>query len=95
MSEKKYKITISEGCTAFYTEINGKIVGGEYEPTRFDDAETDELVDYLCERFKEELKGSYVQLNDLIECFQPDNWESDEDSCEQCGDTVHRRYWEF
>lgn len=92
---KKYKITISEGCTAFYTEINGKIVGGEYEPTCFNDEETDEFVDYLCEQFKKELKQNTVNLNDLIECFQPDDWETDEHDCETCGDSVHRKYWEL
>jgi hypothetical protein len=91
----KYKITISEGCTAFYTEINEKIVGGEYEPTCLTDAETDEFVDYLCEQFKKELKQHTVSLNDLIQCFQPDNWETEDESCDQCGDSVHRKHWEF
>lgn len=89
----KYEITISEGCTAFYTKINGKIVGGEYEPTRFDDSEIDELVDYLCEKLKEGLKESTVNLEDLIKCLQPDDWEYDSDSCESCGDTVTRTIW--
>jgi hypothetical protein len=91
----KYQITISEGCTAFYTEINEKIVGCEYEPTRFNDAETDELIDYLCEQFKKELRLSTVSLNDLIQCFQPNDWETEEDSCDQCGDTVYRRHWKL
>lgn len=91
----KYKITISEGCTAFYTEINDKIVGGEYEPTRFPEEEIDELIDYLCERFKEEYKQGTVQLDDLIKCFQPDSWHHDTESCEQCGDTVSTETWEL
>lgn len=91
----KYKVTISEGCTAFYTEINGKIVGGEYEPTCLTNEEIDDFIDYLCEQFKKELRQSTVSLNDLIQCFQPDSWESDKNSCEQCGDTVHRKDWEF
>jgi hypothetical protein len=91
----KYKITISEGCTAFYTEINGKFVGGEDPRYDFTEKEIDELIDYLCEQFKKELKQHTVSLNDLIQCFQPDNWETDEHDCEQCGDSVHRRYWEL
>jgi hypothetical protein len=90
----KYKITISEGCTAFYTEINEKIVGGEYEPTCFSDEEIDELIDYLCERFKEERKQGTVLLDDLIKCFQPDSWHYDDESCDQCGDTVSSQTWE-
>jgi hypothetical protein len=91
----KYKVTISEGCTAFYTEINGKFVGGEDPRYDFTEKEIDELIDYLCEQFKKELKQHTVSLNDLIQCFQPDNWETDEHDCEQCGDSVHRRYWEL
>jgi hypothetical protein len=91
----KYKITISEGCTAFYTEINGKIVGDEYEPNRFPDEEIDELVDYLCIKFKEGLKESTVQLDDLIKCFQPDSWHHDSTSCDQCGDSVSATTWEL
>ena len=94
MKQPKYTITISEGCTAFFTEINDKIVGGEYEPTRFPDVEIDELVDYLFQEFKKGLKESTVQLNDLIRCFQPDSWESS-DSCDQCGDSVYTQTWIF
>jgi hypothetical protein len=91
----KYKITISEGCTAFYTEINGKFVGGEDPRYDFTEKEIDELIDYLCEQFKKELKQHTVSLNDLIQCFQPDNWETEDESCDQCGDSVHRKHWEF
>ncbi len=76
----KYKITISEGCTAFYTEINGKFVGGE-----------DPRYDF----FKEERKQCTVQLDDLIKCFQPDSWHYDDESCDQCGDTVSTQTWEL
>ena len=93
MNDTKYTITISEGCTAFYTEINGKTLGGEYEPTSFPDDEIDELVDYLCEKFKQSLKESTVQLDDLIRCFQPDSWHYDDRSCDCCGDTVSTRTW--
>jgi hypothetical protein len=91
----KYKITISEGCTAFYTEINGKIVGGEDPRYSFTEKETDELIDYLCEKFKEEYKQGTVQLDDLIKCFQPDSWHYDDESCDQCGDNVSSQTWEL
>ena len=85
----KYKVEISEGCTAFYTTINDKL------DDELSMEEVDEFVDYLCEKFKQELRGSTVVLNDLIQCFQPVNWESDNHSCDQCGDSVHRTFWEF
>jgi hypothetical protein len=93
--QMKYKITISEGCTAFYTEINGKFVGGEDPRYDFTEKEIDELIDYLCERFKEERKQCTVQLDDLIKCFQPDSWHYDDESCDQCGDTVSTQTWEL
>jgi polyhydroxyalkanoate synthesis regulator phasin len=90
----KYKITISEGCTAFCTEINGKVVGGEDPRYSFTEEKIDELIDYLCERFKEERKQGTVLLDDLIKCFQPDSWHYDEEFCDQCGDTVSSQTWE-
>ena len=80
---------MSEGCTAFYTAINDRLDGEMSED------EVDDFVDYLCEKFKQDLRNSTVSLNDLIKCFQPDNWESDDNGCDQCGDTVHRTFWEF
>lgn len=91
MSDTKYNIIISEGCTAYGTEVNKKLVYGEYDPMTQE--EIDELVDYLCEKFKEELRESTVQLNDLIRCFQYDNAEYDSESCDQCGDLVTRIIW--
>jgi hypothetical protein len=91
----KYKVVISEGCTAFYTEINKKIVGGEYAPTCLSDEETNKFVDYLCKKFKSELNEGTVRLDDLIRCFQSDRHETDEHDCDQCGDTVHRTFWKF
>jgi hypothetical protein len=85
----KYKVEISEGCTSFYTSINDKL------DDELSTEEVDEFVDYLCEKFKQKLRDSTVVLNDLIRCFQPDNWESDNHSCDQCGDNVLRTYWEF
>lgn len=86
----KYNIIISEGCTAFYTDVNGKTVGGSYEPTRLSEEEEAELVDYLLKKVKEGLAKSTIDLNALIGLFQYDHYESDDHSCETCGDTVHR-----
>jgi hypothetical protein len=91
----KYKITISEGCRAFYTKINDKVVGGEDARYSFPEEEIDELIDYLCERFKEERKQGTVLLDDLIKCFQPDSCHYDDKSCDQCGDTVSSQTWEL
>jgi hypothetical protein len=86
----KYNIIISEGCTAFYTDVNGKTVGGSYEPTRLTEKEETELIDYLLSKVKEGIVENTISLDSLIGLFQPDDYEMDSDSCEQCGDTVSR-----
>jgi hypothetical protein len=93
MSDYNYNIIISEGCTAFYTEINGKVLNDEYAP--MSQEEIDAFIDYLCSKFKQELKEGTVNLNDLIQCFQPDDVKYDEHSCEQCGDTVCETSWQI
>lgn len=94
MSKEKYNIEISEGCTAFYTSVNDKIYGGE-DGDGMTWKDVDDLVDYLCAKFKSELRESTVQLDDLIKCFQPENTEYDDYSCDQCGDTVSRTIWKL
>ena len=93
MSDTKYNIIISEGCTAFYTEVNGKTIGGEHEPTRMTDDEIDEFIDYLLVKVKEGIKNQEISIDSLIRAFQYDDWESDDEPCEQCFDTVHRTIW--
>lgn len=87
------KITISEGCTAFYTVVDGKMLYGEYDPMT--DQERDELIDYLAEKIKEEAKRSTISINNMIELFQYDRYETEEHCCDTCGDTVSRTYYEI
>lgn len=89
----KYKVEIGQGCTSFYTEINGKGLGGEYNVMT--NEEVDEFIDYLCQKFKEEYRNSTVSLDDLIRCFQSDSYESDKHPCETCGDTFSKEIWVF
>lgn len=93
MNDTKYNIIISEGCTSFYTEVNGKLTSGEYEPTTMTREEIDGFVDYLLGKVKEGINDQTIQLDDLIKLFQYDDMEYDEHSCEQCGDTVLRTIW--
>lgn len=86
----KYNIVISQGCTAFYTDVNGKTVGGSYEPTALTAAEETELIDYLLVKVKEGIGEGTISLNSLIDLFQYDEYETDEYPCDQCGDTVWR-----
>lgn len=89
----KYKIVKSEGCRSFGTTVNGQDTYGEYNPMTQE--QIDELVDYLCQKFKEELRECNVQLDDLIECFPYTNYEIEDDYCETCGDSVSETTWEL
>ena len=85
----KYKIVITEGCTAFDFTVNDKSIAD------LTAEEQSEFVNYLCEQFKSQLQGSTVRLEDLVRVFQSSDWGSDRHNCDQCGDTVHWTSWEL
>ncbi len=90
---KKYEIIRSEGCLSFGTTANGKDLYGEYNPMT--PIEIMELVDHLCERFKHELKRNNVRVDDLIDCFDYDDRETEDGYCETCGDSVTTTTWKL
>jgi len=90
----KYKIVISEGCTANAITFNDKDWSGEYEPTLMSVSERNDAVEYLLDQIREGLKDGTVIINELIECFTPDETEYSE-TCDQCGDSVTTRTWEL
>ena len=55
----------------------------------------DEFIDYLCQKFKEELRQSTVSIDDLIGCFQYESCETEDGYCEQCGDSMTETTWEL
>lgn len=91
----KYKIIISEGCTAYYTEVNGKIVECEHEPSRLSEADTVELIDYLCDKIRAAAKSGEISLNSLITVFECNDYEIDENLCISCGEVVSRTIYEL
>ena len=78
------KIVISQGCTAFYTTIDGKPIS---------EVNQGELLGYLLQKVKEEVVAGTISIDNVIELLQPDDEEYDENACEQCGDTVNKRIW--
>ena len=78
----KYKIEIIEGCTAFDTVINGVSV------VDIPENEKNEFVNYLIERLKESYKRGEIPLESLIQIFQYDDYECDNEKCSSCGDCV-------
>lgn len=91
----KYTIVISEGCRAFYTEINGKNWSGEYEPTLMTEKEKDDFIDYLLLKLKEGVKEGCIDIDTLVKHFEEDSIEHDDYVCEDCGDTVTRYIWKL
>lgn len=90
------KIIISEGCLAFYTTVDGKMLYGEdFQKDVMSEQERGELIDYLLVKVKENVKQGSIAINSLIELFQYDNYESGDEPCDQCGDTVSKTYYEI
>ena len=83
----RYKIEISEGCTAYYTHVNGKDIN---ELTNF---EKTGFIDYLLQKLGEGVADNTVSLNTLINALQYDEYDVDVNPCEQCCDFVTRTIW--
>jgi hypothetical protein len=90
-NKTKYEIVKSEGCLSFGTTVNGQNMYGEFEPMTVEQIDT--FVDYLCEKFKQELKDNTVSIDDLLNCFQYDECETEDGYCETCGDSVTTTTW--
>lgn len=89
----KYNVTISRGCTAFYTSVNDKVIGSEYDP--LPQNELDEFVDYLLSKAKEGIADGTVCINELINLFPYDDFETEDGVCETCGDSVSQTHWKL
>lgn len=83
----KHKIEITEGCTAFGTSINDRNI------IDIPKEEIEEIIDYLLAQVKESYNRSEILLEDIVNLFQYDDWERDQEPCEQCGDTVSTTTW--
>jgi hypothetical protein len=83
----KYNIIITEGCTAFDFSVNGKSV------SEFSNEEHSQLVDHLLLKIKEEIAEQTILLQDIVRLFQPDDWKSDTNPCEQCSDYLRSTTW--
>lgn len=88
-----YKIIISEGCTAFYTEINGKMWSTEYEPAQMSLEEKNQFIDHLLSKLKEGVLEGSIDVDSIIKHLVEDDVEYDDHVCDQCGDTVTRYIW--
>lgn len=79
---KPIEVVITTGCTAGGIMFDG-VQWGDLTP----DAQK-LYYDRLCVKLWEAMQRGESQINDLVECFQYDDYQSDEHPCDQCGDTV-------
>ena len=75
------KIEVYQGCTANDTVIDGKSVSD------MTSSERDMIVEELLQKAKEAIMRNEVQMIDLIEMFQYEDFTVGP-MCDQCGDNV-------
>ena len=80
------KIEIYQGCTANDTVIDGKSVSD------MTSSEQDMIVEELLQKAKEAIMRNEVQMIDLIEMFQYDDYNLGS-TCDQCGDKAMTRIY--
>ena len=83
----KYKFEEVTGCTAFNFLVNGISLSD------IPKNDQDEILDYLFVKIKEGIKENTIQLENVVQLFQYDDYEHDDHVCGQCGDTVSTTTW--
>ena len=83
----KYKIEITEGCTAYGTSINGRDV------VDIPEEEMDEIVDYVLAQIRESYNRNGTSFENIIQLLDYDDYEHDPTVCGSCGDTVSTTTW--
>ena len=87
MQKIKYKFVETTGCTAFDFTVNDKSLSD------ISQGDQDEILEYLLLKIKEGIKDNTIQLENVVEMFQYDDYEHDDHVCGQCGDTVSTTTW--
>jgi hypothetical protein len=83
----KYKFEEVTGCTAFDFLVNNKSLSD------IPKNDQDEILDYLFVKIKEGIKENTIQLESVVQLFQYDDYESDPNICETCGDCRSSMTW--
>jgi hypothetical protein len=87
MQKIKYKFVETTGCTAFDFTVNDKSLSD------IPQNDQDQILEYLLLKIKEGIKDNTIQLENVVEMFQYDDYEHDDHVCGQCGDTVSTTTW--
>ena len=83
----KYRIVETTGCTAFDFQVNGVSLSDMPQKDQ------DELLDYLLQKVKEGIAEQTILLQQVVQLFQYDDYEHDNQVCGQCGDSVSSTTW--
>jgi len=87
MQKIKYKFVETTGCTAFDFTVNDKSLSD------IPQNDQDQILEYLLLKIKEGIKDNTIQLENVVQMFQYDDYEHDDHVCGQCGDTVSTTTW--
>lgn len=85
----KYLFEEVTGCTAFNFYVNDEPFYSLSEERQ------EEILDYLLVKLKEEFKANAIQINQIVEMFQYDDYKNDPEPCGQCGDTIQTTIWKI
>jgi hypothetical protein len=85
----KYKFVETQGCTAFGFTVNDE------DLANISKEKQKEIIDYLCEKMKEEIDKGTVLFSDIVGVFQETDHGSEKEPCDQCYDTVSWTIWEI
>jgi len=85
----KHKFIKTEGCTAYGFTVDGESVADIPREKEY------AIFDYLIERIRERFDNREIQLLDVVEMFDCDDYKYEKKPCDQCGDTVSWTTWEI
>ncbi len=85
----KHKFVKTEGCTAYDFTVDGESVVDIPREKEY------AIFDYLVERLRRRFDNREIQLLDMVEMFEYNDYKYEKESCDQCGDSVSWTTWEI
>lgn len=91
----KYKVELTEGCTAFGITVNGLAYRGEDPRYCLSDEQRHEFEEAVLAEVRRTFRDGELPLWYLFDNIQLQSIETSKTPCETCGDYVTTRYYEF
>jgi hypothetical protein len=89
MENTKYLFEEVTDCTAFNFYVNDQPL------SEISLEKQEEILDYLFVKVKEGIKEKSISFQDVVQLFQYDEYESDPNICETCGDCRSSMTWKI